>query len=161
MFVLMNGFIIYYLLNLLLLENGGVGPRLFCKKIRVMFYDPVSEGTFEWQATWVDYLRRVFMLYEVRYIVPEIGDKKEKVWYSKGTQMSHFWNCPLCMGFWLALGTTTLSIFFKIDILNTFFQTDILNTFFQADILNIIFTLSFIILASAGVGVFLYSFGGD
>ena len=157
MFFIMLGFINYYLLSLLLLENGGVGPRLFCRKRRVLFYNPATEELVEWSATWVDYLRRVFKVYEVRFINDEKQDKISKVWYVRDNQMSHLWNCPLCLGFWTSLVLTLLTIYSKTDTLSIFFETDILNTFFEADILSIISNLLLIILSSTGVGVFLYS----
>ena len=156
MFFIMLGFINYYLLSLLLLENGGVGPRLFCKKRRVLFYDPVTEELTEWLLTWVDCLRRVFNVYEVRFINDEKQDKISKVWYVRDNQMSQLWSCPLCLGFWTSLILTLLIIYSRTDILNIFFETDILNTFFEADILSIISNLLLITLSSTGVGVFLY-----
>jgi hypothetical protein len=148
MIILINGLVIYYLLELLLLDNGGMGPGWGVGSIKVIFFDKKSENTYEWQATWVDYLRRVFGMYEVSYNNVGESDSKDKIWYTKDSQMTRLWQCEFCLGFWLAVILTVLNIFSESDILNF-----IIGSFFS-------------VMASAGLGAFLYSLtlsdsGGD
>ena len=141
MIIFINGFLIYYLLSILLLENGEVGPKIFSRQ--TVIHDN-GEDTWFWESTVVDYLRRVMFVYEFRRDVPDPLDKGRKVWYVRDNQMSQLWNCPKCMSLWLAL------------ILSIFFKNDILITLFENDILNVISAFILSSLASAGVGVFLY-----
>ena len=155
--ILINGLVIYYLLELLLLDNGGIGPSWGFGEITVIHGDKMTEETHEWAGTWIDGLRRVFGVYEVGYNYIEESGSKTKIWYTKDSQMTELWQCELCLGFWLAVILTTLSIISGSDILNTFFQPDILNTFVKSDILSFIIEFLFNIMASAGLGAFLYA----
>ncbi len=157
MIILINGFVIYYLLWLLLLDNGGMGPSWGVSSITVIFFDKKSKNTYEWKATWVDCLRRVFNMYEVGYSNDEESDVKRKTWYTKDSQMAELWQCEFCLGFWLAVILTTLNFISGSDILNFISGSDTLNTSFKSDILSFIIKSFFAVMASAGVGAFLYS----
>lgn len=147
MIIMINGFFIYYLLSLLLLDNGGIGPKI--PFLRRQIFDARHEEAYSWDATIVDCLRRVLFMYECRVTSEENSDKTEIVWYLKDNQMTHMWSCPLCLGFWLAVMTATLNIF----------SNQILNIL-SDPILNIFANLILNIIASAGAGVFLYKIAG-
>ncbi len=144
MIIIINGFFVYYLLSILLLENGGVGPKMPFVN-REVFSGEDGDVHF-WEATIIDCLRRVLFMYECRVTSEENSDKTEIVWYVKDNQMTQMWSCPLCLGFWLAAGSVALNIF----------SSDILNIFPNL-ILNIFPNLILNTIASAGAGVFLYT----
>lgn len=157
MTILINGLVIYYLLELLLLDNGGMGPSWGVPSITVIFFDKKSKNTYEWRATWVDCLRRVLKMYEVGYSNDGESDIERKTWYTKDSQMTELWQCEFCLGFWLAVILTALNFISGLDILNFISGLDILNTYFKSDILSFIIRSFFTVMASAGLGAFLYS----
>lgn len=161
-FVILNGFVVYYLLSLLLLENVGMGPRLFLPKRKVVYFNKSETNIYEWYATWIDCLRFVTGMYETRLIYVESSGKEEKVWYIKDSQMTELFECPYCLGFWLStVSVVLITIFTRSDILNIFYKSDILITYYKSDILITLFLLSFMVLSSSGAGVFFYSIASD
>lgn len=145
--VIVHGFLIYYLLSIFLLENGGLGFRVPFVSKTVYHAIPDTNDVFHWQATIIDCLRRVFFVYESR-LTSEIGsDSLNKVWYVKNNQKAQLWACPLCLGLWLAV---------VLEILNTIFLTPL--NIISDDILKFIFLSIITTVASAGAGVFLYNF---
>lgn len=153
--IVLNGFFVYYMLNLLLLPCGGAGPSWFMPEIDVHWVDG-DDNLVSWKATWSDCLRVVLGVYEISSKSDNQEDKSITVWYARSNQITALFECEFCLGFWLAAIAVLLNSFTKTDILNISFYT-VLSVYSRTDILIIFLNLILIVLSSAGAGAFLFA----
>jgi hypothetical protein len=116
LFVL-NSFIIFYFLQLLLIKrNGAISGPFTSKRIRI--YIPGGWESY-WHPGLLDYFRMLFGAYDRGAEEKvELGEKSpEIVWKISDRKL---FKCPYCLGFWLSLIVTGIEYQMNVPIDNLF-----------------------------------------